>query len=179
MSIAFETEQTQTYELSKDDITALRKAHDVHARRSDGASQLETVFRFRNDDSVFQERSGEGRRVVPTKDDLRIYNRLSVVRKDDLECFAHCVGGQYKHHWATIVGLLREGDEIELCWIGNDSNGYMKAARGEYGDHGDSFVGLYHDRLDLNVYRKGKLRYSFHLDDCVCPNNTARMIRGV
>lgn len=94
-------------------------------------------------------------------------------------CFAMIYPGAV---WRTIAGLLRKGDELRLEWVGADNNGYLSGAtvtrekpNGEYtpglGER------LYHDRLYLKVWRKGKERYAFHVTDSITPNNTARMIR--
>ncbi len=95
-------------------------------------------------------------------------------------CFDMIHSPQCSEEWKTIVSLLREGDEIELRWMGCDQNGYLNRATVTDSDNdGSAGLGmkLCHDKLYLHVRRGGKRKYSFYLSDSVCPDNSARMIR--
>jgi hypothetical protein len=67
------------------------------------------------------------------------------------------------HTFGTFAALVRPGDAIRLKWCGSGSNQYEKNA------------GLHHDSLTVEV-KRGKHRFAFLLDSCVCPDNSARMI---
>jgi len=172
---------TVSTELSKEDIRALRAATSVHARRIDGASQLEAHLESPLDDT-WTDSSAARRRTIPCRERLTIYRRNGTERYGDsypdVTAFAYSIGGSYDLPWRTIVSLLRAGDEIELHWIAGNSSGYLDAAHGKCADSEVEFHGLCRDELDLTVYRSGKQRYSFHVDTCVCPDNSARTIRG-
>jgi len=171
------TETTETTGLSTADIKALRTADEVHARHSKGQSQLEAILRKREKNSVF-ENDGELRRVILTQTHMIHYrSALSEDHSQQPYCFAFSIGGKYDEQWKTIVSLLRAGDELELEWVSSNSNGYMKAAHGVYGESRYEFDGLLQDILRLRVYRKGTRKYLFHVHNCVCPDNSARMIR--
>lgn len=95
-------------------------------------------------------------------------------------CFESFSSQKYNEEWQTVLGLLKEGDEIELRWVGADNNGYVgRSTITETNEHGSPGLGmkLHCDRLYLYVWRGGKRKYSFYLCDSICPNNTARMIR--
>lgn len=72
-------------------------------------------------------------------------------------------------HTATLIlHTLREGDEITFKFAPDyHTNGYISAA------------GLHADTLCLDVRRKGKTIARWELQSCVCPDNSARMCRGI
>jgi hypothetical protein len=68
---------------------------------------------------------------------------------------------------SSILKTLRAGDELTFSFYPDcHSNGYVAAA------------GLHADCLYLHVTRNGK-RQSWEIAQSICPNNSARMCRGV
>lgn len=151
------TETKNRFALTKLDIKKLRMADEVHARRSpkigddESASQLELTVNSKKDRSGFE--SEEKRSTVACRESIISY------------------ASKQGHK------LLRENDEIELQWIHNNSCGYLDNAYGTY-DHGGCWTGLHRDELNLIIWRKDQAKYAFKLKETVCPNNSARMIRG-
>jgi hypothetical protein len=92
----------------------------------------------------------------------------------ELRCFEWVSSAQYSEEWRTIVRILRSGDALELVWIGDAlANGYLKNGEG---------VRLHADRLALQFTRpraKGPQLWSFNVGESICPDNSARMIRGI
>ena len=73
-----------------------------------------------------------------------------------------------KHTACLILQTLRAGDELTFSfWPDAGTNGYVAAA------------GLHADCLYLHVRRNGKQIANWHLADSICPDNSARMVRGV
>jgi hypothetical protein len=68
---------------------------------------------------------------------------------------------------STVLRNLKVGDQLSLRWsVDGGRNGYMQS------------LGLHGDQLYLKVYRKGEV-FTYLLTTQVCPNNTARMIKGM
>lgn len=165
--------------LTKNELAALRQADSICFDHSlNGHTGLRAVKRGKA--PFFEEHRVE----VPCKS--TVYISGDGVDWDTrcgkhAQCFAWIHSAQFNEEWRTIVRLLKPGDEVELRWVGNDDNGYVKRARVTERDescHDAGLgMGLCHDRLYLKVRRKGKQVYSFYVDDSVCPNNTARMVK--
>lgn len=80
-------------------------------------------------------------------------------------CFAMIYTTRFNEEWQTIAGCLKVGDELRLHWRA-DSNQYLRDA------------GLHFDELLLHVKRGSKVLV-FSVATSICPDNTARMIRGL
>jgi hypothetical protein len=76
-----------------------------------------------------------------------------------------------RDHEASVLRTLRAGDVIAFRFYADcHTNGYIAAA------------GLHGDALFLDVERgEGKARrsFTFEMHSSVCPNNSARMVRGL
>jgi hypothetical protein len=88
---------------------------------------------------------------------------------DTARCFAYL--NNYRNqltHDSSILALLRAGDGVifEFC-PDYHSNGYIAAA------------GLHADALTVKVYKGDKMVARYEIDQCCCPDNTARMCRGI
>jgi len=79
---------------------------------------------------------------------------VAVLNIYDFEVFPTCVLKQ-----------LRAGDEIGVLFVGNNDNGYLEAAD------------LHHDEAWLRIVRNDKVVGQYMLDDSVCANNSARIVR--
>ncbi len=183
-----QTTATSPFALTKYTLKALRTADSVSARRSPNSgndfssSSLECTKVLGRDCGPFKtDERPEARCSVFCRETVKSYDPDTVTAGTGYgkgpQAFAYSIGGSAE--WRTIVGLLRVGDEIELNWVAAATTGYLKAAHGEYGDESCRipFNGLYQDTLRLTVWRNDKRKYSFHVDERVCPNNSARMIR--
>jgi len=96
--------------------------------------------------------------------------------RQDADCFASMSASEYGTNvWHTVARMLRAGDVLALRWVGSNGNGYIDNAR-TFVRGPSSGEPLYHDNLYL-VARRGKKTLTFYLDDSICPNNTARMVR--
>lgn len=163
------TETATVTGLNKVDIQALRQADRISFHRHNGESSVVCTKEMRRA-GPFEER--ERKHEIPCQDTIRAYNGPDGDYQDAraAQCFEMIHSAQVSETWRTIAGLVRAGDEIELEWIANDANGYLKSATSEGRQ-------LYHDKLYLHIRRGGRRALSFYLDDSICPNNTARMIR--
>jgi len=79
---------------------------------------------------------------------------------------AYASGHSYDPTWDTVKSLLKVGDIIGIRFIADNNNETIKRAD------------LHADEMHLIVVRGGK-RLTFHIDNVICPNNTARMVRFI
>src|SRR5581483_1434036 len=84
---------------------------------------------------------------------------------DAVTATGHVGSCRVQEEWRTIAKLLRPGDVLTIRVSVYGGNEYAKNA------------GLHHDEMYLDVYRKGKKHYAFHLADTLAPANMARMVR--
>lgn len=81
--------------------------------------------------------------------------------------WASGVGRKYSPEWATVLGLLRVGDELIARWVLGNNSDTLKAA------------GLSHDEFKLTIVRTtktGSRQMTFWLDDIITPeHSSARM----
>jgi hypothetical protein len=176
------TDGVKTTGLSADDIKALRQADTIcFDQLKDQVGQIRAIKRGRRGDrDLFRTQDAE--RVIPCKS--RVWASLREgVTQNDLTAFEYCGSAKYDSAIQTILGLLKPGDEVELEWR-TGGNGYLERSRVTEKEPGAEYspgMGerLYHDRLTLSVRRRGERKYTFNVADSVCPNNTARMIRGL
>lgn len=145
--------------LTKDDITAMRRANRVSFHHREGKSSITAVKENRGSE-VFQ--GGEATRSIDCRAQIQSSDRVDKVR-----CFETIHSAQSSEEWRTIAALLRPADEVELHWY-RDAGTTQNLTERQ----------LHADRLYLGVYRKGKKALSFFVEECVCPDNSARMIRA-
>lgn len=163
--------------LTKTDLKALKTADDVYVGHFQGSGYLRCTKRR----ATLQPFSEDRRHDIPCSSTFRVYTGDGRYGKVDerVECFAHPHGDA----WDTIVSLLRAGDELTLEWIADAwSNQYLRATGTPERLHADT-VKLTVKRPDKNgEYRHRRCNASrrvFHLDTIICPDNSARMIRGI
>lgn len=150
--------------LTKLDIRAMRDADSVSFHYHAGESHVSCSKRVK-DAGPFDER--ERRYDIICTSDVTVYRDDNREDRHAAACFAMIHSSQYSEEWQTLVSCLKPGDVLSMRWVAADNNGYLKSAAGEK---------LYHDRLYVKVKRDTR-RLSFHVDDSVCPNNSARMVR--
>jgi hypothetical protein len=150
--------------LTKNDIHAIRKANDIcihlNPRHPNGLVRL--IKRKPYNPKPFDQ---------DQEHVLTATVELSHSRRDEVsaECFA--MAGIYRDQncgVSSILMTLRAGDEITFSFYPDaHSNQYVAKA------------GLHADALFLHVRRNGKRIASFEFETSVCPNNSARMCRGI
>lgn len=152
--------------LSKMDVRALRDADEVTFFASHDAALERASGRLR----IVAHKRVE--RVGPFDERERTYEILHGravfdTYKEALVGKTVAVGDAhgYNREWQTVRRLLKEGDELKARVSVNGGNEYCQRA------------GLYVDRMFLEVSRKGQLVYSFLVDESICPDNSARMVR--
>jgi hypothetical protein len=64
-----------------------------------------------------------------------------------------------------VLKQLRVGDELGLLFVGCNNNKYLDDAN------------LYHDEVWLQIIRNSKVIGKYPLDDSICANNSARIVR--
>jgi len=145
-------------ELTKMDINAIKKSDDLIFRcNGSGKTRIEAVKRV-----GYKEKEKN-----PFADDR--YHFIDDVKTEIEEgriAFEMLHSHQYCPMTKTIVNLLRPGDILVVIW---NENGY--------GNGLTEKAGLVVDSLMLRVFRKEKLKYTFMVAQCICEDNTARMIR--
>lgn len=153
--------------LSKDDISAFRKANDmcVHLDKSGGRVRL------------IKRKPLWGAKPFETDTEYRVENATVTLEgyrhRDALDNGATCFASVSFYHdqhtpESAIVRTLRAGDEITFTFHpDHHTNGYVAA------------VGLHADSLFLRVRRDGSTVANWEIETTICPSNSARMCRGV
>lgn len=164
-----ETTEVRIGTLNRQDIKALQQADDVSFHRCKGKGKIVASKNVKNAGPFEENRKHY---EIAVEDSVHIHGKgWDCLRNDNAECFAMRHGSNYSDEWQTVVSCLKPGDVVSLRWVGNDNNGYLDKAQSD----GRS---LHHDRLYLCVKREGKRNMVFHIEDSICPNNSARMIRS-
>ena len=165
--------ETTTAGLSKNDVKTLRTADIISFHHTREGGRINASKRVRN--SPWHEET-----TIGISCDSSVFEHWEKTRWEGAySCFSmiHCP--KYSEEWQTIVSFLREGDSLQLRWIGCDNNGYLTRSmvtdRDEQSSPGLGEK-LYHDKLYLKIVR-GKKSFSFYLDDSICPDNSARMVK--
>lgn len=161
------TQATTVGALTKQDITALRTADRVSFHHNAGKGSVIRGTKEVKNAGPWEER--ERTYEIACEGSVRVYKDGDVTARN-AQCFAMNHSGQFSDTWQTVVSAMRPGDVVLLEWVGSDNNGYLNGVQGQP---------LYHDRLYLLIRREGKRPLKFHVEDSICPNNTARMIRPV
>jgi len=149
--------------LTKIDVAAMKKADHIVFRHVRGESQIEAIK------EADERNPFEQVRVVACSAKFVDYSDRKVFSSalDTFTGFEMFHTPNYNEEWTTIIGLLREGDELTLVWT---RDGFTCQ------NHKDA--ALHGDRLSLAVQR-GEKTMRFHLETRVCPDNSARMIKSV
>lgn len=153
--------------LTKLDIAAMRAADDLcvhlNARHPDGLVRL---IKRRDRSTPFSE---DKEHVLPAAVKIEAMRGQAELARGEVEAFAmiglyHCQAGSL----SAILRTVRAGDELTFSFYPDGhTNGYVAMA------------GLHADLLYLYVRRDGKTIARWEVDHSVCPDNSARMIRGI
>jgi hypothetical protein len=185
------TETASTFALTAQHVKVLRTADSVcfdHVKGPNGGTgQVRCIKRTPKD--PWEKEKEIAVPAISTVGGEKVRRYGEDPNEDYLSCFEMLHGAAYCEEWKTITSLLRVGDELELRWLAGDGNGYLSRARvvdrskDAQGNDESYQPGLnerlYHDRLYVHIVRGGKRKYSFLLANSICPNNTARMVRGL
>ncbi len=150
------------YTLTAMDLKALRAANDIsvhlNARFPDGR-----VIACKDNPQYgkdpFAERDIEYVVPIPVTEDKKAQSNFASF-------------GLYRHggfgHAASVIDCLKVGDEVSFIFRADGGANQNNAP-----------VGLHVDQLWLHAVRGGKKRLEFVVCTCICPENTARMCKGV
>ncbi len=154
------------------DMKALKQCDRVNIYHNvEGTGEIVCVGKTRNP-GPFDEH--ERRYKIDCRTSLSMHHDDSYPRPEGkVNWTASTTAYTFSDEWRTIVSLLRVGDVLSLEWRGNGGNGYVMHS--EYKGQGR----LFHDEVRLIVRRGEKTRMVFHINDGVCTENSARMIRRV
>jgi hypothetical protein len=153
--------------LTKDDISAIRKANDicVHLGPRNPEGLVRLIKRRAYDAKPFET---DQEYTLTAKVTLETMLGREALVSGSAECFA--MAGIYHGQSSpvsSILWTLRIGDELTFGFYPDgESNTYVARA------------GLHADMLYLHVVRGGK-RTTWELCSSICPSNSARMCRGV
>lgn len=150
--------------LTKFDIAAIRKADAIVVHLSDTLNKVRLIKR-RDYNKPFSE---DQEHVIPAEVTLHGYHGREAL-KNGAKFVAHqSIYNRQMDKAASVLRQLRVGDEAVFEFYPDaHSNGYLAAA------------GLHADICNLKIRRKGKIVATFELAESVCPDNSARMCRGV
>jgi hypothetical protein len=170
--------------LTRDHIRAMREAtsvgfHSHHPQAGGGAITLTRVVKSRGmwlGDSSQQSCSVAVSSYVRGK-----HGDGMAATMDNSRCVAVIASAQYTDVWRTVVELVKPGDVISLSWGADiESNGYVRRSTvtERCPESNDSGMGqrLHADSLTICV-KRGNKNLHFLMDVCICPDNTARMVR--
>lgn len=155
--------------LSKDDIAAIRRADDlvIHLNSKYPAGLVRLIKRkpynakpFETDQEIVLESA---------KVSIEGHKAHAGIESGQVQCF-DSVGIYPSQNTpvSNVLKTLRAGDEVEFQFRPDyHCNGYVAAA------------GLHADALMLIVRRNGARHAEFELAMGICPDNSARMCRGV
>lgn len=161
-----------SHELTKIEVSALRKANRIGFRHYNGVSQIECFKKLT--DKEKQDSPFETERKIIINCDMRLndYSENDKISADD----------NYKYHnnfrafemvyhyddcFKTSASFIKEGDILTLNWQRNAMNNQIL-----------NEAGLHGDKLELIVYR-GEKSFTFHINESISYNNSARMIQKI
>jgi hypothetical protein len=154
--------------LTKDDIHAIRRANDIcvhlNARHPQGLVRL--IKRKPYNAKPFET---DQEHILTATATMETLEGKRAFEAGTAECFA--MAGIY-HDQAcgvsSILKTLRVGDELQFSFYPDGhTNQYVAAS------------GLHADILYLHVRRDGKRVARWEFETSICPNNSARMCKGV
>jgi len=86
------------------------------------------------------------------------------------------------NHWESIRPLIRENDSIILQWHSN-SEGYLRGSTTTIESDNGGYIAykerLFYDKLSIIIAKPNGKRLEFWISFSICPDNSARMIKGV
>lgn len=153
--------------LTKDDVTAFRRADDLCVHLDSKFSRVRLIKRKGYNAKPFetdQEYVLENASVV-----MEGFRAKQALESGAAKCFA-MVRFYHDQHTpeSAAVKTLRVGDELVFEFHpDHHTNGYIAVA------------GLHSDTMMLRVRRDGKTVANWELETSTCPSNSARMCRGV
>jgi len=156
--------------LSKMDVQAIRQCDKICLFHENGVGQVKLIKELK-DYGPFDEREKSYMIDVSSR-----VHKWDDSIKHNVTASATCHELIYNWSaspstWDAVQAICREGDELRLEWQADAVNGYFREAA--------SRTPIHYDTLDLLIYRKGTYIASVRLSDSHCPDNTARMIRGI
>jgi hypothetical protein len=154
--------------LTKMDVAALRKGDVlcVHLTSQYPKGLMRVIKHAnRNEANPFAQ---DQEHIIDAPVTLNGFNGRAEIESGRAKCFGHVTFYHGQHTPAPcIVQTLREGDDITFRFYPDaHTNGYVSKA------------GLPGDVLYLDV-RRGDKRFSWELENSICPDNTARMCQGI
>lgn len=159
------------YKLTKLDIAAIRNADDIVVHLSKQMARAALVKRIRHDEKhpFAQDAYHEIPCPIVMHGHFLGGQRDNDIKNGDIACFA--MASIYYNQTTPLSSALKTlhvGDEIRFRFAPDyETNQYMFEA------------GLHGDVLFLDVYRNGKYAAQWEICDSECPENTARMCKGV
>jgi len=164
-----------TYEITKVDIAAMRKADIICFRHSNGKSQIEAVKKMT--EKELQKNPFQTEIRIDIACDYRLHDydkdKISSDESDsyrkgnNFKAFEMLHSAQYTETWITIASLLKAGDALTLFWVRDGkSNGLCVEA------------GLHGDELIMIITRDAREMH-FSIDTSISLNNSARMIHKI
>lgn len=153
--------------LTKEDIFAIRKADVLcmHLNKTHPGGLVRLIKRKSYSPKPFET---DQEYILSAKVEIETHRGKTALEAGAAECFAHVgIYHEQASHVSSVLKTLRVGDDVTFAFHPDGhGNGYVAAA------------GLHADVLYLDVRREGK-RTRWEIEISVCPNNSARMCRGV
>jgi hypothetical protein len=148
--------------ITRQDIRALKHADSItfHYAPAEERSEIRA-----HQDGARSSTGYDQTHAIPAASRVTSYERGATYRKDG-HCFAMVSSSRYSPETQTWLALLREGDELEILWVGGNSSDNVREA------------GLTVDECWVEVKRtKTNRRMRFYVDHRVTPpRSTARMV---
>ena len=164
--------------LSSLDVKAMKQADRVcfdHGRSTEKRGKIRCIREVRNP-GPFDDR--DKTYAISVESSVFAYDPKDDGRGrhvcDSVNCFEllHSVSPD-SSVWTAVCALVRPGDVLRLHWVADSCNGYMKDV-----NRAASQI-LHYDTLSLQVKRGDAVIYTLPIAASHCPNNSARMIRGL
>lgn len=167
-----------THALTADDLAAIKSARSVALHYHEGEfymrAHLETaygapkVFTAKEQllfPDIWSGNDWRARRIEVSQQYCGITNYSSEhTEMGNKPISAYAAGHSYNPVWDTVKSLLKVGDIIGIRFIADNNSEIIKRAN------------LHADEVHLIVVR-GKKRLTFHIDNSLCEDNSARMVR--
>jgi hypothetical protein len=160
----------ETYQLTKLDVAALRKADRLYVAFNGPRPELTRLEAIKeNRPSKYAQELRHEIKIPATVCGYGFHGSLSSYLTEEEQSRVVASAFIYLYHSqcteaSTIINLLKAGDLVRLQFVADNNTDGMRAA------------GLHSDALQLLVTR-GSKQMVFCLDDSIAPDNSARMIR--